>query len=161
MKNQEETIKKKFDSDYKDIQWDSEFHKQIAFGHFKTGFLSSEDAIKKAGGKYKEAASLVLDYFNSEKKRWCPIKYTRGVAFTDSVQKVIVARFKEKFTIEDFKMVIDYKCHKWMGGDLEQYLRPSTLFSAKKFPEYVSESMHFKKPVRSKMDNDLDKLLEN
>jgi uncharacterized phage protein (TIGR02220 family) len=157
--SQIEKIQKKFDSIYKNFKFDSEFQKETAFGYFKEGFVSSEDLIKKADGKYKESASLVLDYFNSEKKKIPSYKNTRGVKFTTSVEKIIVARLKEDFSIDDLKMVVDYKLFRWKGTDMEQYLRPSTLFSAKKFPEYLAESEHYKKPVRSSIDTKLQNQL--
>lgn len=51
----------------------------------------------------------------------------------------IHARWKEGFTLEDFKAVIDKKVSKW-GKDAEmaQYLRPQTLFGTK-FEGYLNE----------------------
>ena len=48
-----------------------------------------------------------------------------------ATQKHIKARIKEGFTLEDFKRVIDWKVSKWIGTDMEQYLRPETLFGTK------------------------------
>jgi uncharacterized phage protein (TIGR02220 family) len=51
--------------------------------------------------------------------------------------KIINARLSEKFTVEDFKLVIDYCCREWKGktfpnGKLgDDYLRPTTLFNEK------------------------------
>jgi uncharacterized phage protein (TIGR02220 family) len=36
------------------------------------------------------------------------------------------------------KRMIDRQCSKWKGTDYEEYLRPSTLFRAGKFPEYYA-----------------------
>ena len=47
-------------------------------------------------------------------------------------------RREDDYTLEDFKAVIDYKVSKWKGTDMEQYLRPSTLFG-NKFQNYVNE----------------------
>ena len=49
------------------------------------------------------------------------------------------ARIKEGFTLEDFKRVIDWKVSKWIGTDMEQYLRPETLFGTK-FESYLNEA---------------------
>lgn len=56
-----------------------------------------------------------------------------------ATQKHIKARIKEGFTLEDFKRVIDWKVSKWIGTDMEQYLRPETLFGTK-FESYLNEA---------------------
>ena len=40
---------------------------------------------------------------------------------------------------DDFKRVIDTKTAEWKGTDMEQYLRPETLFSASKFEGYLNQ----------------------
>ena len=52
-------------------------------------------------------------------------------------QKHIKARLKEGFTLEDFKIVIDKKYEEWYGTDMQQYLRPETLFGTK-FESYLN-----------------------
>lgn len=52
--------------------------------------------------------------------------------------KAISGRLKEGNTYEDFKYVIDIKSSKWMNTDMEDYLRPETLFS-NKFQSYLNE----------------------
>ena len=49
----------------------------------------------------------------------------------------INARLKEGRTLSDFKQVIDNRCATWLGTDMEQYLRPSTLFGSK-FEDYLN-----------------------
>lgn len=46
-------------------------------------------------------------------------------------QKHINARLAEGYTVADFITVIDKKCAQWLGTDMEQYLRPDTLFGTK------------------------------
>jgi uncharacterized phage protein (TIGR02220 family) len=54
--------------------------------------------------------------------------------------RLINARLKEGATIHDITAVIDRKCAEWMGNPkMEQYLRPSTLFSAQKFNDYLGQ----------------------
>lgn len=53
-------------------------------------------------------------------------------------EKCIMARIKEGFKYDDFKYVIDVKASKWMNSDMEDYLRPETLFS-NKFQSYLNE----------------------
>jgi uncharacterized phage protein (TIGR02220 family) len=49
------------------------------------------------------------------------------------------ARIKEGYTIADFRKVIDKKVEQWLGTEQEKYLRPITLFQAKKFENYLNE----------------------
>lgn len=52
-------------------------------------------------------------------------------------QRLINARFKEGYTVDDFKTVIDKKAKEWKGTEMEQFLRPETLFSTK-FEGYLN-----------------------
>lgn len=53
---------------------------------------------------------------------------------------LISARFKEGFSIEDFKRVIDNKVADWkLRPEMERYLRPETLFGSK-FEGYLNEA---------------------
>ena len=54
-----------------------------------------------------------------------------------ATQKHIKARLEEGYTIEEFKTVIDKKAEEWKGTDMEQYLRPETLFGTK-FESYLN-----------------------
>lgn len=59
-------------------------------------------------------------------------------ATTANTRKLIKARFKEGFTVDEFKMVIDKKCAEWLNNrDMAQYLRPETLFGPK-FESYLN-----------------------
>lgn len=52
-------------------------------------------------------------------------------------QRHIKARIAEGFSLSDFQTVIDKKVSEWKGTDMEQYLRPSTLFGTK-FESYLN-----------------------
>lgn len=60
-------------------------------------------------------------------------KYT-----TKATQKLINARLKDGYSLENFKVVIDKKVDEWLDTDMAQYLRPSTLFAGK-FDEYLNQ----------------------
>jgi uncharacterized phage protein (TIGR02220 family) len=77
-------------------------------------------------------AKTVIDYLNEKAgKRFKP---------TAANAKFITARVKEGFTIEDLKAVIDLKCSEWIADKkFNQYLRPSTLFNAEKFNQYIGQ----------------------
>jgi len=58
--------------------------------------------------------------------------------------KNITARLNEKYTIEDFKKVIDIKCSHWLNPkkgepDMSIYLSPDTLFG-NKFEKYLNQN---------------------
>lgn len=55
--------------------------------------------------------------------------------------KLIQARMKDGFTLEQFKYVIDVKVHSWKNTDYEKYLRPQTLFG-NKFETYLNETIN-------------------
>ena len=73
----------------------------------------------------------VIDYLNTKADKH--YKYS-----TANSVKHISARLKEGYTLEDFKYVIDIKCEEWKGTNMEQYLRPETLFSPK-FEGYLNQ----------------------
>jgi uncharacterized phage protein (TIGR02220 family) len=58
---------------------------------------------------------------------------------TAKTRSLIKARFKDGFTIDDFKQVIDIKTAQWLkDSNMNQYLRPETLFGTK-FEGYLNE----------------------
>ena len=59
---------------------------------------------------------------------------------TQKTRDLIKARLNEKFTIDDFKVVIDKMCVEWMNTDMQKYLRPETLFGTK-FESYVNREV--------------------
>jgi uncharacterized phage protein (TIGR02220 family) len=67
----------------------------------------------------------IVHYLNEKTSR----SYRPG---TSKTQSLIKARFKEGFTLDDFKVVIDRKVADWMhDANMAQYLRPETLFGTK------------------------------
>lgn len=57
---------------------------------------------------------------------------------TQATRKLLKARLKEGFTVEEIKTVIDKKASEWLGNaSMEQYLRPETLFG-NKFESYLN-----------------------
>ena len=59
---------------------------------------------------------------------------------TKKTRDLIKARFNEKFTVDDFKTVIDKMCVEWMNTDMQKYLRPETLFG-NKFESYLNREV--------------------
>jgi uncharacterized phage protein (TIGR02220 family) len=73
----------------------------------------------------------IIDYLNKKAN-------TNYRATGKKTKDLIKARLNEKFTLEDFKTVIDKKCNEWLNTKMENYLRPETLFS-NKFESYLNQ----------------------
>lgn len=58
-------------------------------------------------------------------------------ASSKATQEHIRARYREGYTLEDFKTVILKKSEEWAGTEMQQYLRPETLFGTK-FEGYLN-----------------------
>lgn len=85
----------------------------------------------------------VINYLNFKaNKRYSPT--------TSKTRSLIDARVKEKFTLEDFKTVIDIKCSQWLDSEYSKYLRPETLFGTK-FEGYLNET-----PVKEDKKNSIN-----
>lgn len=63
---------------------------------------------------------------------------THYKATTASTRKLVKARLREGFTVDDIKLVIDKKCAEWLNNpSMAGYLRPETLFGHK-FEGYLN-----------------------
>ncbi|CAI3293680.1 hypothetical protein CIRMBP1257_00489 [Enterococcus cecorum] len=65
-------------------------------------------------------------------------KLGKSYKYVDKNTKLVNARLKEGYTIDDFKTVIDKKVTEWQNGDMAKYLRPETLFGTK-FDGYLNQ----------------------
>lgn len=75
----------------------------------------------------------VISYLNLKAKKNFKVD-------TASHQKIIKARLKEGYLLEDFKKVVDIMVAKWKGTEYEQYLQPQTLFG-NKMDNYLNQPM--------------------
>lgn len=96
---------------------------------------------------YKE----IIDYLNKKTK-------AHYKASSKVNQRLIKARFKEGYTLEDFKTVINNKAFEWQHSDMWKYMRPSTLFGAH-FDDYLNENK-LKKSVGTVYRNNQGKRVE-
>lgn len=80
----------------------------------------------------------IVDYLNLKAK-------TRYRATGKKTKDLIYARWEDKFTLDDFKSVIDKKCASWEGTEWAKFLRPETLFGPK-FESYLNEKAFTKAP---------------
>lgn len=94
------------------------------------------------------------------KELWIPIAYLNQVAnkrykFVDKTKRLLLARFKEGYTLEDFKQVIDIKTAEWKDSpEFSKYLRPETLFGSK-FDGYLNQKP---KTIRGKSEDNFPDL---
>jgi len=83
--------------------------------------------------KNKELIKQIIDHLNLI----CNKEFRSNSAKTI---KHINARIKEKYTLDDFKKVIEFKNKQWSNKpEMAGFLRPETLFGAK-FESYIQEA---------------------
>jgi uncharacterized phage protein (TIGR02220 family) len=81
--------------------------------------------------KHLDASIEILGFLNERaNRRYKPLAANLTL---------IASRLKEGATIPDCKAVIIRKCKEWGGTDMDQYLRPATLFNKEKFAQYSGE----------------------
>lgn len=100
-----------------------------------TNYELCEDK-EKDKEKDKEIYKQVVSYLNEKAG-------TAYRASSSKTQTYIHARIADGFALDDFKTVIDKKCAEWLGTDMEQYLRPETLFGTK-FESYLNAKIQKK-----------------
>ncbi|HEL2345954.1 TPA: phage replisome organizer N-terminal domain-containing protein [Streptococcus suis] len=92
---------------------------------------SSIEEIKKTNPK-NYSIYIPIQYLNQETGH--------TYKFIATHTKFIQARYKDGYTLEDFKKVIDTKVAQWKNNSqMAQYLRPKTLFSPSNFDSYLNE----------------------
>ncbi|MBO0589064.1 conserved phage C-terminal domain-containing protein [Sporosarcina sp. E16_8] len=76
----------------------------------------------------------VIDYLNDKTCK-------QFKASSKATARLVNGRFSEGYTAADCKMVIDTKVNDWLDDPhWQKYLRPSTLFNATNFENYLEES---------------------
>lgn len=83
----------------------------------------------------------VIDYMNS-------VGCTKFRANTGNTAKMVIARYKEGYTIDDFKKVIDSRFKAWNGTEMMQHFCPQTLFRPNNFEKYL-QNAKFARPQAS------------
>jgi len=97
-----------------------------------TTLSGKEPDISPPKPQYKPTAVSVLDFLNEKTGRnYQPVKANIDM---------IVARLKEGATEDECRQVIAKKSREWLNDDdMNQYLRPATLFNRTKFAQYQGE----------------------
>ena len=107
--------------------------------------LIREKITSKKGAADNQAVETVISHLNElAGTRYRPTK-------ADTI-KVITARLKEGYSVDDLRLVVSYKCDEWMGTDMQKYLRPETLFRPSKFEGYLNAAMSGA-PARKRASN--------
>ncbi len=88
-----------------------------------------------------DIAKKIIEYLNTKANK-------NFRTNTQATKKLIKARLKEGFTLEDFKKVIDNMIVEWTGTQWEKYLVPTTLFSGK-FETYLNQVKNEKKKLNT------------
>ncbi|MEK5067139.1 conserved phage C-terminal domain-containing protein [Sporosarcina sp. FSL K6-1508] len=76
----------------------------------------------------------VIEYLNDKANK-------QFKASSEATARLVKGRFSEGYTVADCKKVIDTKAKNWLDDPhWQKYLRPSTLFNATNFENYLEES---------------------
>lgn len=82
----------------------------------------------------------IIDYLNEKANK-------SFKATSKETRRLILARWKDGYTMEDFQRVIDGRVAKWYtDAKMQEYLRPMTLFSYK-FESYLNDSGPVNVPI--------------
>ena len=90
-----------------------------------------KNIYSQAGARHRPEVKEIIEYLNEKTG-----KHYKSEGYQN--RRGINARLDEGFTVDDFRRVIDIKTAEWMGTDMEQYLRPQTLFGTK-FESYLNQ----------------------
>lgn len=93
---------------------------------------STDNQTTKEEKKEEIPFTAIIDYLNEKAG-------TRYRASTSKTREHIRARWREGYTLDDFRRVIDVKVADWLGDEkMERYLCPDTLFGTK-FEKYLNQ----------------------
>ena len=127
MKRQRTDVKKLINKAM-DSGWTADGQPMDSIGKVRLGKVSLKNIIVEVDTiPYLE----IVNYLNLKAS-------TKYKATGNKTKDCIKARYNEKFTLEDFKKVIDIKTKEWLKTEWEKFLRPETLFS-NKFEGYLNQ----------------------
>ena len=112
---------------------------EVSIGEYKSYYVEQNSTLppplpdEEPSEKQKIPYEEIVEFLNRN----------AGTHYRHTAEKtrgMIRSRFKEGFTLEDFKTVIEFKCREWSGNkQMERFLRPDTLFGTK-FDRYLNEA---------------------
>lgn len=117
-------------ANYIDIKYDED-NSLIIYIKLKEHLTKFKTQQNSSNNKYKDEIKEIIDYLNA--KVGSRYRYN-----SEGNNKHIRARLNENYTVDDFKVVIDNKVADWLNSNMEQFLRPATLFG-NKFDQYLNQ----------------------
>ena len=106
-------------------------HKEVEVEAEKEEDKKQEEIVQKIKLSFDSEIKEIVEYLNLI----CKTSYRTS---TEKTRSLIKTRLSEKWTVEQFKIVIRKKHNQWAGTKDEQYLRPETLFG-NKFEGYYNQ----------------------
>lgn len=116
-----------------DGEWIKKPYKEVLekFDLFKANLKAKPQANSENENESEDVIEIV-NYLNS--------KVNSNYSYhARNIQQLVMDRLEEKFTVKDFKKVIDNKCRDWLNTKYAKFLRPETLFSVEHFDSYLNE----------------------
>ncbi len=112
-----------------EIEQETNIEKEIKINN-NINNLDSETNIQ-LNNEYNSIIEEIINYLNIKSNK----KFTTNNKF---VNDWIIELFESKYTIDDFKKVIDNMVNEWGNNpEKRKYLRPGTLFNPKNFNKYL------------------------
>lgn len=85
---------------------------------------------------YTQEAETILDFLNEKAQR--SYRAYDGNKKPTASLRIIIDRLKSGVSVDDCRSVVAMKCREWgTNAEMREYLRPETLFGAKKFEGYL------------------------
>ena len=133
-----DAYEKKKERDRVDQQKRREQQKLLIPSAEKSSDKSSEVVVLEEDKEKEEDIDIniyssIISYFNDKAN-------TNYRISSKKTRQLIRARVNDGFTEDDFKKVIDNKVYEWLNTDMENYLRPETLFGTK-FESYLNQKV--------------------
>lgn len=101
--------------------------------NLRTKELKNKDNVeKRRSDQLKGQVHEIIFYLNSQTDKHFKEN-------SKDTERLVSGRLRDGFTVNDFKKVIDVKTRQWSGTDMDQYLRPATLFTPAHFEAYLNE----------------------
>lgn len=129
MRRAKQVLKNHFGTHYPKLE------KWEFFNHIVNAMVDYKNEPEAQGNldlKESVAWKDVLKYLNSKSGH----KYR----FVPAHKRLIEARLKDGYTVQDLKKVVDTKAQEWKNTPQAMYLRPSTLFNASKVDGYLNQA---------------------
>lgn len=110
--------------------------------------VNTPTTLETKDKEVKEKIKEVVEYLN----KVLGTKYSPKTSSTSKDLKSLLNRY----TVDDIKKVINYKHKQWKGTEMEEYLRPSTLFRMSKFESYYNNACRGTRITGRNKFNDTD-----